>query len=240
MRRHDQHTGVNAVENGRKKRYERNEVSISPAENDILSSKSVCVLGCGGLGGYIAEMLLRVGVLKLTLIDNDVFDETNLNRQLFSTEAGVGKPKVYEAEKRLTAVDCGARLNVIHTRLDDENANELLKGHDAVVDALDNIASRHIAVKACDALEIPFVHGAIGGWYAQVSVIMPKGSGLKPIYGNTTDSDVDNSLGNMSFVAGFAASLQCAETIKLLLGKSPNLQGFTARVDLMSYELNIF
>ena len=224
----------------RRKRYERNGTSVSPAENEILASKKVCVIGCGGLGGYIAEMLLRVGVLGLTLIDPDVFDETNLNRQLFSTEDGVGKPKVFEAERRLLAVDSNARLRLHQVRLDAANAGELLAGHDIVVDALDNIESRRIAAKSCDALGIPFVHGAIGGWYAQVSVIMPGNSGLDPVYGNTADADLDRTLGNLPFVAGLAACMQCAETLKLLLGKSPNLQGYVARIDLMNYELDVF
>ncbi|MCL2851685.1 MAG: HesA/MoeB/ThiF family protein [Defluviitaleaceae bacterium] len=226
--------------NERKKRYERNGTSVSPADNEILASKKVCVIGCGGLGGHIAEMLLRVGVIRLTLIDPDVFDETNLNRQLFSTEDGVGKPKVVEAEARLLAVDSSARLRLLQARLDASNAEEMLAGHDVVVDALDNIGSRRVAAKACDSLGIPFVHGAIGGWYAQVSVIMPESSGLEPLYGNTTDGNVDKTLGNMPFVAGFAACMQCAETVKLLLGKSPNLQGSIARVDLMNYEFDVF
>ena len=231
---------MSAVSDERRKRYERNGTSVSPAENELLASKKVCVIGCGGLGGYIAEMLLRVGVQGLTLIDQDVFDETNLNRQLFSTEGGVGRPKVLEAERRLLAVDSGARLRLHKVRLDAANAGELLAGHDVVVDALDNIESRRIAAKACDALGIPFVHGAIGGWYAQVSVIMPGSSGLEPVYGSTADADVDRTLGNLPFVAGFAACMQCVETLKLLLGKSPNLQGSVARVDLMNYELEVF
>ena len=237
---------MSTVADERKKRYERNGTSVNPAENQLLADKKVCIIGCGGLGGYIAEMLLRVGVPELTLIDPDVFDETNLNRQLFSTEDGVGRPKVLEAEKRLLAVDSKARLKLHQTRLDAANAGELLAGHDVVVDALDNIESRRIAAKACDALGIPFVHGAIGGWYAQVSVIMPESSGtgsdsgINAVYGNTTDADLDRSLGNLPFVAGFTACMQCAETLKLLLGKSPNLQGSVARIDLMNYELDVF
>ncbi|MCL2618577.1 MAG: HesA/MoeB/ThiF family protein [Defluviitaleaceae bacterium] len=226
--------------NERDKRYDRNGKSVTPADNEILAVKKVCVIGCGGLGGYIAEMLLRVGVLNLTLIDNDVFDETNLNRQLFSTEGNLGKPKVFEAERRLMSVDSKAKLRPLHTRLDAANAGELLGGHDAVVDALDNIESRRIAAEACGKLGIPYVHGAIGGWSAQVSVIMPGGEGLAPLYGNLTDKDVDKSWGNLPFVAGFTACMQCAEVVKLLLGKSPNLQGSVARADLMYYDFNVF
>ena len=224
----------------REKRYERNGISINDADNAILAAKSVCIIGCGGLGGHVAEMLLRVGVLRLTLIDADVFDETNLNRQLFSAEDNVGRPKVAEAEKRLLAVDSRADLRLFKTWLDESNAQELLAGHDAVIDALDNIKTRRIAARACDSLDIPLVHGAIGGWYGQVSVIMPGSGGLESIYQGITDKNIDKSLGNMSFAAGFVACLQCSETVKLLLGKQPNLQGMVARTDLLSNEIDIF
>jgi len=231
---------VSALPDERNKRHSRNGTSVTPQDNANLATKRVCVIGCGGLGGYIAEMLLRLGILHITLIDHDVFDETNLNRQLFSTEDGIGKPKVLEAEKRLLAIDSSANLRPIQTRVTAENAEKLLAEHDVVIDALDNIETRRITAKACESLSIPLVHGAIGGWYGQVSVIMPGGDGLQPIYGSTCDNGIDKSLGNLPFVAGFVACMQCAETVKLLLGKSPNLQGSIAHVDLLSYDMDVF
>jgi len=224
----------------REKRYERNGTSVTPEDNVILANKRVCIVGCGGLGGYIAEMLVRVGVTQLTLIDYDVFDETNLNRQLFSTESGIGKSKVEEARKRLLAVDSRVQLTLHQAKLTAENAQELIAGHDIVVDALDNIEGRWIAANVCQSLGIPFVHGAIGGWYGQVSVVMPDGKGLEQLYGTSGDADVDKTLGNLPFVAGFVACMQVAEVVKLLLGKQPNLQGSFARVDLSTYELDVF
>ena len=225
----------------RQKRYERNGTSISEADNEVLAKKKVCIIGCGGLGGYIAEMLLRVGVFRLTLIDPDAFDETNLNRQLFSTETGVGKPKVTEAKKRLVSVDKNAEIQALREKLDETNAYKLLEGHDVVVDALDNLTTRRIAASACRELGIPFVHAAIGGWYGQVSVIMPQGEcSFEGLYQNISDDDIDKSMGNLPFVAGYAACIQCSETVKLLLGKEPNLQGSVVRFDLLSTELDVF
>ena len=222
-------------------RYERNGISVSASDQEELAKKKVCVIGCGGLGGFIAEMLLRVGVLQLTLIDPDVFDETNLNRQLFSTEEGIGKPKVIEAKKRLLSVDKNAEIRTLQEKLDDTNAHELLAGHDAVVDALDNLVARRLAASACRELGIPFVHGAIGGWYGQISVIMPHGGQtFEDLYNNISDDNIDKSMGNLPFVAGYAACIQCGETVKLLLGKEPNLQGSVLRFDLLDTELEIF
>ena len=225
----------------RPKRYERNGTSISEADNAVLEEKKVCIIGCGGLGGYIAEMLLRVGVLKLTLVDPDLFDETNLNRQLFSTEIGIGKPKVLEAKKRLLSVDKNSDIRALQEKLDETNAKKILVGHDAVVDALDNLTGRRVAARACRELGIPFVHAAIGGWYGQVSVILPNGEGsFEELYKNISDDGIDKSMGNLPFVAGYAACIQCSETVKLLLGKEPNLQESVVRFDLLSIELDVF
>ena len=225
----------------RRKRYERNGTSVSESEQRKLEKKKVCIIGCGGLGGYIAEMLLRVGVLRLTLIDPDVFDETNLNRQLFSTEDGLGKPKVLEAMKRLLSVDEKAEIQALQEKLDETNARKLLAGHDAIVDALDNLAARRIAASACRELGIPFVHAAIGGWYGQVSVFLPHGEILfEELYRNIRDDDIDKSMGNLPFVAGYAACIQCSETVKLLLDKEPNLQGSVVRFDLLDTEIDVF
>ena len=225
----------------RPKRYERNGTSVNAADQEVLAKKNVCIIGCGGLGGYAAEMLLRVGVLRLTLIDPDVFDEANLNRQLFSTKAGIGKPKVLEAKKRLHSVDSCAEILTMQEKLDDTNARKLLAGHDAVVDALDNLAARRIAASTCRDLGIPFVHAAIGGWYGQVSVFMSHGKhSFEELYKNVRDDDIDKSMGNLPFVAGYAACIQCSETVKLLLGKEPNLQGSVVRFDLLDNELDVF
>ena len=225
----------------RHKRYERNGTSISEADNEVLKDKKVCIIGCGGLGGFIAEMLLRVGILNLTLIDPDVFDVTNLNRQLFSTEKSVGKSKVTEAKKRLLSVDKNAKILALQEKLDESNAHKLLAGHDAVVDALDSLAARRIAASSCRKLGIPFVHGAIGGWYGQVSVILPDSErSIDELYKNINDDNIDKSMGNLPFVAGYAACIQCSETVKLLLGKEPNLLESVARFDMLNIEHNVF
>ena len=223
----------------RQSRYERNGTSINEAENSTLSEKRVCVLGLGGLGGYIAETLARVGVLHLTLIDCDAFDETNLNRQIFCTESSIGKRKAAEAEKRLKEVNTDVCVNAIDWRLNSENAQELLKGHDIVMDALDSVETRKTAAKACARLGIPFVHGAIGGWYGQVAVIMPGSRVLDKLYNGSGDNNIDKSLGNLPFTAAHTASLQCAEAIKLLLGKGDALTDSFIRVDLLHNEFDV-
>ena len=223
----------------RRSRYERNGKSISEEENIILGEKRVCIVGLGGLGGFIAEMLARIGVLNLTLIDCDAFDVTNLNRQLFCTEDSVGKRKAEEAKKRINAVNSGVCVNAIDSLLTDDNAVGLLKGHDVVMDALDSINARRTAADACNVLGTPFIHGAISGWFGQVAVIMPGSRMLDELYGDSDDDSLNKSLGNLPFAASHIASLQCAEAVKLLLGKGEGLTDSFLRVDLLCNEFEV-
>ena len=156
------------------KRYLRNMKALSEEDMKKLYNSKVCVVGCGGLGGYIIEMLARIGVGHITAIDGDVFDETNLNRQLLSNTENIGFNKAEEAKKRMKLVNPHVTINAIITMLDESNAVDLLKGHDVVVDALDNIKSRKLIQKYSSKLNIPMVHGAIAGFYGQVTTIYPE------------------------------------------------------------------
>ena len=155
-------------------RYARNIGTISLEENEILKKSKVCVVGCGGLGGYIIEMLARMGLGEITVVDNDVFDETNLNRQTLADEKNIGQKKAFIAKLKMEKINSGVKINAIVEFLDRSNAEKILKNHNVIVDALDNIPSRFVLQDACSLLDIPMVHGAIGGWYGQVSTIYPE------------------------------------------------------------------
>src|SRR5690554_6570239 len=93
-------------------RYIRNTSMLTPEENAKLKYYKVCVLGCGGLGGYIIEMLARLGIGTITAVDGDVFSETNLNRQLYCDENSLGKSKAKIAKKRINSVNPLVTINV--------------------------------------------------------------------------------------------------------------------------------
>lgn len=221
-------------------RYERNQSSITRQETELLREKRACILGAGGLGGFIAEALLRVGIGSISIIDGDVFDETNLNRQIFCTEDAVGKPKAEVAKQRLLAINSEASIRAHACWMDEGNAEALLKGHDIVMDALDSIAARRIAADACRALEIPMVHGAIGGWYGQVALLRGNYSSFDALYKGVRDENVDKTLGNLPFVAMCTASIQCAEAVKLLLSKGARIENGFVHIDLLENEMNFF
>ena len=220
-------------------RYSRNIRALSAAESESLRRKKVCLVGLGGLGGYVVEILARIGVLNITAVDYDVFEESNLNRQLFSTEALLGRPKTDGALERITQVNSGVRLNLVKEKLCEDNAVGIVRGHDCVVDALDNIPARLILEDVCETLNIPLVHGSIAGWFGQAACIFPGDRLLRRVYKNArTEKGVEKALGNLPFTASVIASLQAAEAVKILCGRQV-VRNALVQVDLLNSEFNV-
>ena len=147
-------------------RYIRNLGAITEADCDLLRQKTVLVVGCGGLGGYLMEYLARIGIGMIRCIDGDVFDETNLNRQILATTDTLGKSKVQAAADRLHIVNPDVAIQPHCAYLDSSNAKEFIQGCDMVLDALDNIPSRKILADACAQASIPYVFGRVRGEYS--------------------------------------------------------------------------
>lgn len=214
-------------------RYLRNQKAITDGEQAILAEKRVLVIGCGGLGGYVIESLARIGVGHLRVVDGDIFDETNLNRQLLSSTMNLGKPKTLAAQQRVMAVNPLVEVEAFQTKFTVENALRLLADCDVAVDALDNIPSRLLLQQEAKDAGIPLVHGAVAGWIGQVCVVRPGEDLLNFLYpslGETQGEEQDS--GTLSFTAAVAASWQAAETVKLLLSK-PCLDGEVLEIDLL-------
>lgn len=222
------------------KRYQRNMKLMTQDEITALKEKKVCVVGCGGLGGYIIEMLSRLGVGNITAIDGDVFDETNLNRQLLSEEALIGSSKAEAAKSRIQKVNSEVEVFAKAVFLREDNAAALVAGHDVVVDALDNISTRRILEKACSISEIPLIHGAIAGWYGQVTTIMPGSGVFSKLYPETAEKGIETELGNPAFTPALVASIQVSETLKLLIEKGEPLIGRLLTLNLLDHEYQIF
>ena len=220
------------------KRYDRNMNALSPEECALLREKRVCVVGCGGLGGYIIEILARIGVGHLTVVDGDVFDVTNLNRQLLSSENVIGKSKAKRAKKRVAKVNSEVSVTAVCDFLTAENCIEIVSGHDVVVDALDNASARRILAAGCAEAGITVVHGAIGGWYGQVSVV-PPGSAVFDVLYPEGKKDTPNPAGSPSFTPPVIASLEAAEAVKYLCGRESPLTGNLLVIDLKSMDFEI-
>jgi molybdopterin/thiamine biosynthesis adenylyltransferase len=215
-------------------RYERNIGAVTPAEQELLKSKRAVVVGCGGLGCYAAEFLARIGLGHLTLVDGDVFAASNLNRQLYSTEANLGRGKAAEAKKRLLEIRGDLSVEAVETFLTQENAAQLLKGHDIIIDALDSVKTRLLAEKTADSLSIPLVHAAVKEWSAQVSVVFPGDYTLSMLFPENLEFEKPSVL---SFTPALCASLQAAEAVKVLLKRGNVLRKKLLCVDMRE---NIF
>ena len=216
-----------------KARYIRNFEALSEAESKLLKTKKICIVGCGGLGGYILEQFLRLGVESITVIDGDCFEESNLNRQLLSTENVIGSFKALTAKERAQEVNSEIKVHAVNVFLTEENARELLRDHDMVMDAVDNIAARRIMGKTCEELGIPLMYGAIQGWYAQISLILPGSSLLDILYQKEMKL---TSKSPLSFTPAVCASFQVAEAVKYLCGRECPLKERVLYVDMLSME----
>ena len=222
-----------------KERYIRNIKAISEEENAVLFDKKVCVIGCGGLGGYIIEILARIGIGNLIVVDGDVFEESNLNRQLLSKTDLLGKSKAESAYRRVLEINPEVKVKYIYDFLDESNYSEIINNSDVAVDALDNIKTKKFLQKACEELGIPLVHGAIGGWYGQVTTIFPGDRTLDIIYKGEEEKGQEKVLGNLPFTASYTASLQSAEVIKLLIKRGDLLRKKVLFMDLLNNESEI-
>lgn len=214
-------------------RYIRNLGALSEEECALLRGKTVLVAGCGGLGGYLIEMLLRLGVGEIRAADGDCFEASNLNRQLLSAPELLGRSKAEVAAERAAAVNPDVHFVAVPEFLTEENVRSFIRGCDAVLDALDSVASRLMLAKACSEERIPLIHGAICGWNAQAAIVMPGNDLLERIYPHGAALKSKTSL---SFTPAFCASLQTALCVRLLTGREVET-GKLYVADLMDMEL---
>ncbi len=217
-------------------RYLKNEKMLSRDENSSLRTKKVAVIGCGGIGGYIIEMLARLGIGNITAVDGDVFEASNLNRQLLSSPSNIGKSKALAAIQRVKMINPGINSKAIPQYITENNGIELLAGHDVIADALDSIPARKILQDIGDKLHIPIVYGAIAGWYAQLSTIYPGDRSLDKLYPEDYTKGIETELGNPSFTPALVASLQVAEIVKVLLKREGVLQNKLMTINTLSME----
>ncbi|MEE9529917.1 MAG: ThiF family adenylyltransferase [Syntrophobacteria bacterium] len=199
------------------KRYKANAGTLgSEGQKRLLQSK-VLVAGLGGLGGHAVEQLVRCGVGELVGVDADNFDETNLNRQLYSDINSIGLSKTEAARNRVAKINDAVEFYPLTRKLEDLEGNAY-DDVDLIFDCLDTIPSRLHLQEMGERYSIPLVHGAIGGWFGQVAVVWPGSKLLSNIYG-TKQEGIEKTLGNPPFTPALIATLMVSEGIKLLLGK---------------------
>jgi molybdopterin/thiamine biosynthesis adenylyltransferase len=217
-------------------RYARNMHTFSLVDQSRLLKAQAGVVGLGGLGGTVTEILARMGVGRLTLIDGDCFEDSNLNRQFLSSVAQLGHPKAEAARGRVAQINPSVDCTTPAGFLSAENSTERLAACDVVVDCLDNLPARFMVEDACRRLHRPLVSAAVAGASGHVTTIFPGDRGLRLIYGephNLPLKGVETTLGTVPFSVTFLAALECAEVSKVLLGKGSPLRGRLLLADLM-------
>ena len=213
-------------------RYERNIPALTEAECDILRGMRVLVVGCGGLGGHLIDMLARIGIGSVRVVDGDVFEPSNLNRQLLSEVPLLGVSKAKAAAARISRVNPDVNVEAVDAFLTETNVRRLLLFCDAVLDGLDNIESRRLLAKECTRAGIPYIYGAVSGWVAQAAISMPGDHLVETLY---PEGAALKNKSVLSFTPALCASMQVALCVKLLLGR-PVETGTLYYYDLLNQE----
>ena len=213
-------------------RYERNLPALTEEACQILRKKRVLVVGCGGLGGHLIDMLARIGIGAMRVVDGDVFEPSNLNRQLLSEVPLLGISKARAAADRVARVNPDVALEAVEVFLTADNAGSLISGCDVVLDGLDSLESRRILARECDRAGIPYIYGAVNGWVAQAAISLPGDHLIETLYPEGT---VLKNKSVLSFTHALCASMQVCLCVKLLTGY-PVETGTISYFDLLNQE----
>lgn len=146
---------------------------VTRSEQQRFKDAKIAVVGCGGIGGSAIEMLARMGVGKLTIIDQDYFDLSNLNRQVMSSINCLRKDKTEVTKEKIRLINPYVEVNAKNVKVDEDNVAELIGDVDIIIDALDNLVTRIIVSRYAKEKNIPFIHGAINGTKGQITVFTP-------------------------------------------------------------------
>jgi molybdopterin/thiamine biosynthesis adenylyltransferase len=217
--------------------FARNIGSITVAQQFKLQKATVTVIGCGGLGGFVIEELARLGIGSLHICDPDKFSISNINRQLYAQVETIGQYKAAVAAKRVHLLHGQTTVLPVTARFQKEE-EQLLANTEVVVDCLDNTGSRRELAELCNQQQIPLVHGAVQQWYGQVGVQLAGGTLIQDLYGrHTEDNKTVPSV--LSCTVAVIASMQVAETCKLLLGMESSLHNNWINIDLQRATFDI-
>jgi len=210
-------------------------------QQKLLDSHAL-IIGVGGLGSPVATYLAASGVGRLTLVDDDRVELTNLQRQPIHTTETLGRAKVESARAMLAALNPEIRVHAVNHRLEDAALIEAARVADVVIDCSDNFPTRFAINRACVAARKPLVSGAVVRFEGQVAVFRPDQND-SPCYAclyrdtGTEDGDLCSQFGVLAPAAGLMGTLQAVESLKLLLGIGTTLTGRVLMVDALGMEI---
>ena len=189
-------------------------------QKKIISS-SVLVVGAGGLGSPVLMYLAAAGIGKIGIIDDDIVDITNLQRQIIHSTSSIGELKVDSAKKRISQINPDIEVEIFNFRLGIENIENIVKNYDIVVDGTDNFATRYTISDCCEILGIPWVFGSIHRFEGQVSVFNLNGSpNYRDLFPKAPPPELAPNCaeaGVLGVLPGMIGSYQANEVLKICL-----------------------
>jgi adenylyltransferase/sulfurtransferase len=202
----------------------------------LLRSKAV-IIGCGALGTAQANALVRAGVGTLRIVDRDFVEESNLQRQMLFDEADAREslPKAVAAERKLRRINSDVKVEGLVADVDSSNIEEFIEGFDVVLDATDNFETRYLLNDAAVKLEIPWVYGAVVASYAaSMTIVAGRSACLACVFPKSPRGlhETCDTVGVIGPAVAWAASIQSAEALKILLGREQDLHGGLVAYDL--------
>ncbi|AAY79598.1 HesA/MoeB/ThiF family protein [Sulfolobus acidocaldarius] len=220
-------------------RYARQLLVLGLGVQEKISQLKIAIVGCGALGTTLAELLARLGVGKIKLIDADIVEVTNLHRTHLFEESDIGKPKATVCAEKIRKINSGIKVEVVNDIIDSNNAEEMLKDSDYIFDALDNLYYRFLLNDVAVKLRIPLVYGGVMGEYSSVMLIVPREGPCLRCFMNYDEHENEvnacETIGTLDTVISITASLQ----VQLMLNHLRNQANLHSLYYLDTRELRI-
>lgn len=204
---------------------------ISGAGQQKLKNSKVIVIGAGGLGSAVLYYLAAAGVGNITIVDFDIVDLSNLQRQIIHKTQNIGMNKAESAAIALSELNPNIKIKILATKLTLDNTSEILKNHDVIVDCCDNFTSRYTIADTAAALSIPCVLASIEKYNGQLTVLKPYENNnpsyrdIFPLKPDDNEIATCNTIGVLATLPGVIGSLQATETIKIITDIKEQLVG---------------
>src|ERR1051325_1354070 len=224
-------------------RYSRHIIlpEIGAEGQEKLKHAKVLVIGAGGLGCPVLQYLVCAGVGTIGIVDGDVVDETNLQRQILFSPVDIGKFKAETAKRKLSALNPHCKLQAANCKLTSPNALEIIKDYDLVIDGSDNFPTRYLINDACVILNKPLVFGSVFKFEGQISVFNYKnGPTYRCLFPEPPqDSPNCSEIGVLGVLPGIIGTLMSGEALKIILGIGELLSGKLFVFDSLTSQTNI-
>lgn len=226
-----------------RQRYDRQILlpDIGEAGQERLLVSNVLVVGVGGLGSSCAYYLAAAGVGTIGLVDGDIVDLSNLQRQILHTTDDLDWPKTESAAAKLRALNPDVEIEEYGERLGSHNAIEIVSPYDMAVDCTDNFATKYLLNDACFLVNLPFVHAGVSGFAGQAMTIGPQGQPCLRCLMPDPPPDPEPGTpekGILGAVAGAMGCVEACEVIKLLVGVGSPLYGSLLSFDALTFEVS--